>query len=74
MNDDVLIELELESYSTHSMCPGRCQYGFLFSISRAVNVDSDRQLREQRRGTRISSQLFTILAPPFQVTVNQDNE
>jgi len=67
----VSVQLELESHSTRSTCPGRCQYGFLFSIPRGVNVDSDRPLREQRRGTRISSRLCTILAPPFQFTVNQ---
>jgi len=63
--------LEMESHSTRLICPGACQYGFLFSIPRDVKTHCDKQLREQRRGTRISSRLCTILAPTFQFTVNQ---
>jgi len=68
----VLVQLELESHSTRVLCQRLCPYGFLFSIPRSVNVHSHKQLREQRRGTRISSRLSTILAPAFQFTVNQD--
>jgi len=69
----VLVQLELESRTARVLCQGPSQYGFLFSIPRSVNVHLHKQLREQRRGTRISSRLCTILAPAFQFTMNQDN-
>ena len=63
----------MKLHGTRLICPAACQYGFLFSILRDVKTHCDKQLREQRRGTRIPSRLCTVLAPAFQFTVNQDN-